>query len=229
MRARRHSWYNTGMEKYTLIRKDRRSVSMRLDKDGNITVYAPLRLSQTEIDRFVAAHARWLARKRAELAARAPLPVIGGKEGDHVPFFGEEYTLRLWEKRSATLRGGDIFLPQGDPCGALIRFYRRKLKAFLLPVLQKYADEMGVKPQKASIGSARTRWGVCSGRDALTFSWRLAMCAPFAAEYVAVHELCHIRHKDHSPPFWREVERFFPAYEEARAYLRQKSYFMEIL
>ncbi len=217
------------MEQYTLIRKDRRTIAMRLDKDGNITVLAPLRLPTEEADRFVAAHARWISRKRAELAARAPLPAILGKEGEHAPFFGEEYILCLWGKRSVSLTGENIFLPECSPREALIRFYRRALKGAVQPLVARYAAEMGVQPQRVSVGSARTRWGACSGKDSLIFSWRLAMCAPFAVEYVVVHELCHILHKDHSPAFWREVGRYCPFYKRARAYLKEKSYFMEIL
>ncbi len=217
------------MEKYTLIRQNRRTISMRLDKDGNITVFLPARLPAADADRFIEEHARWLARKRQELAARAPLPAIEGKEGEHVPFLGEEYVVRLWNKRRVFLGQGEIFLPENDPLKGLIRFYRRRLKEFLLPLVCSYAAKAGVSPQRLSVGSARTRWGSCSGGNALTFSFRLAMCAPFAVEYVVVHELCHILHKNHSPAFWQAVGTYFPAYREAKQYLRQKNYFMEIL
>lgn len=217
------------MERYTLIRQNRRTLSMRLDKDGNITVFAPARLSVAEADRFVNEHARWIFRKRQELAARSPLPVITGKEGDHVPVFGTEYIVRLWEKRKVALIGNEIFLLAASPREALIRFYRRRLKEEILPLVGRYAAKMGVTPYRISVGSARTRWGACSGKNALTFSFRLAMCEAFAAEYVVVHELCHILHKDHSAAFWNMVGSYFPDYKNAKKYLKQKSYFMEIL
>ena len=219
----------TAMDNYTLIRQNRRTISMRLDKDGNISVFAPLRLATAQIDRFVSDHARWISRKRAEIAARGAVPAIRAREGETVPLLGRYYTVRHWGKRTVRIEGAEIFLPSAAPSDALIRFYRRHLKDAVLPLIARYAAAMGVAPQRISVGSARTRWGACSGKDALTFSFRLALCEPFAVEYVVVHELCHIRHKNHSAAFWDMVGQYFPAYKDAKKYLKQKSCLMEIL
>jgi hypothetical protein len=88
---------------------------------------------------------------------------------------------------------------------------------------------MGVKPTKLTITSARTRWGSCSGKNALSFSFRLALCRPSAVEYVVVHELCHILHKNHSKAFWAEVEKNFPDFRLEKAYLKKNAYYMEII
>ena len=182
--ARRDKWcYNKYMQPYTLIRRQRKTLAMKLDKDGNITVIAPLYLPQAEIEAFILAHTDWLTKKRAELAAK----------------------------------------------NALISFYRKALKEYILSKIPDYAQTMGVQPTKIRINSARTRWGSCSANDALNFSYHLAMCDQFAVQYVVIHELCHILHKNHSQAFWNTVAAYCPDYKAAKHYLKQKLYYMEIL
>ena len=80
------------------------------------------------------------------------------------------------------------------------------------------------------INGAKGRWGSCSGRNSLNFSWRLMLAPEHCVNYVVVHELCHILHHDHSAAFWREVERFFPGWKECRRQLAEvagAAYFFE--
>lgn len=229
MRNRACSCYNTCMEKYDLIRGRRKTVSMRLDKEGKITVFAPLHFPQEKIDAFVTKNVGWIIRKRNELATRMPIPVLSYKNGERIPFFGKEYVLRLQKEKNVKTANGEIFLPAAAPAAALKRYYIKRLKAEIMFLLEKYSHKTGFVPTHLSITSARTRWGSCSGKNALSFSFRLAMCCPSAIEYVVIHELCHIRYKNHSSKFWKEVEKYCPDYKEIKKYLKEKSYFMEII
>mgnify|MGYP000174709420 CR=1 FL=1 len=80
---------------------------------------------------------------------------------------------------------------------------------------------MGLVPAGIKITSARTRFGSCSGKNSICFSWRLMLYPPEAIDYVIVHELAHIRHHDHSPAFYREVEAYLPDWRARRALLRR--------
>src|SRR5699024_841505 len=65
----------------------------------------------------------------------------------------------------------------------------------------------------------RSRWGSCSSRGRLMFSWRLAMAPDQVLDYVAAHEVAHLAHMDHSPAFWAVVTALFPAHPQARQWL----------
>ena len=79
---------------------------------------------------------------------------------------------------------------------------------------------VGVQPAGITITAARTRFGSCSGKNRLSFSLYLMAYPPDAIEYVVVHELAHIRHHDHSPAFYREVETYLPDWKRRRDLLR---------
>ncbi len=83
-----------------------------------------------------------------------------------------------------------------------------------------YAQRMGVVPTGITITAARTRFGSCSPKNRLCFSWRLMDYPEEAIDYVVVHELAHIVHKNHGPQFWALVERYMPDYRARRNMLR---------
>lgn len=80
---------------------------------------------------------------------------------------------------------------------------------------------MGLHPASVTIGSAKTRWGSCSSRRALRFTWRLMDYPPEAIDYVVVHELAHIVHLDHSREFYALVESVLPDYRQRAALLKK--------
>ena len=97
----------------------------------------------------------------------------------------------------------------------------RRAKEELPPKVRYYADLMGLYPTGLKITSAKTRFGSCSGKNSICFSWRLMDYPEPAIDYVVVHELAHIAHHDHSPQFWALVERYLPDYRQRRAMLRE--------
>lgn len=218
------------MENYTLIRKNRKTVGLRLDSYGNLTVTAPLQMSRAEIDRCVSQKGEWIARNRERLLSRAPLPRIEGRDGEQVPLFGSVYTLRRVPGSRVSVRGDEVRVPEGaDAREALKKLYSRLLRAHIVPLVAGYAQAMGVRPGRVTVGSARSRWGCCSANGNLRFSLYLAMCRPSAIGYVAVHELCHLRHMDHSRAFWDEVAKWCPGYRDEVRYLRERGYFLQML
>ena len=95
-----------------------------------------------------------------------------------------------------------------------------KAREILPGKVAEYARRMGVQPTRVTITSARTRFGSCSAKNALSFSWRLMAWPEEAIDYVVVHELAHIRHHDHSQAFYELVASVLPDHRQRRALLR---------
>ena len=87
--------------------------------------------------------------------------------------------------------------------------------------IRRYAPRMGVAPTGVKITSAVTRWGSCSGKNSICFSYRIALLPQEASDYIVVHELAHIREKNHGPRFYAEIEKILPDYKQRIAVLKQ--------
>ncbi len=97
---------------------------------------------------------------------------------------------------------------------------KAKARQMLLPKVAFWSERMGLRPAGVKITAARTRYGSCSGRNSLCFSCFLANAPEAAVDLVVVHELCHIRVKNHGPDFYALLERTLPDWRERKRLLR---------
>lgn len=95
-------------------------------------------------------------------------------------------------------------------------YLKEKSTDIILPLVEKWSSIMHLTPTFVGFRYNRSRWGSCSGKNRLNFNTRLATMHPDFIEYVVVHELAHIKHKNHSKDFWAEVEKFLPDYKERK-------------
>lgn len=108
-----------------------------------------------------------------------------------------------------------------EPTEAEQAEYIRRAKEVLPGKVARYSGIMGLYPTGITITGARKRFGSCSAKNRICFSWRLMMYPEEAVDYVVVHELAHIRHKDHSKVFYACVEEVLPDWRERRSLLRE--------
>lgn len=83
-----------------------------------------------------------------------------------------------------------------------------------------HARQLGLRPKRIVVRDQKSRWGSCSSTGSLSFSWRLIMAPPFVLDYVAAHEVAHLREMNHGPRFWKLVEQLTPRMEEAKNWLQ---------
>lgn len=101
-----------------------------------------------------------------------------------------------------------------------IKELKKKLQVIITPILEKYSKIMNVEYTKVSINSARTRFGSCSSKKTLNFSYRLVLYPYEAIEYVCVHELAHLKEMNHSRKFWQIVASILPDYKKRKELLK---------
>jgi predicted metal-dependent hydrolase len=127
----------------------------------------------------------------------------------------KSFVLSFVEKKSAWIQKQQNNFSQKVPNAHYDKTYlKEKSQDTILPLVEKWSTIMMVSPTHIGFRYNRSRWGSCSGKNRLNFNTRLATMHPDFIEYVVVHELAHIRHKNHSKEFWAEVAQFLPDYKE---------------
>lgn len=202
----------------TLRRSARaRRYSLRVSQlDGRVTLTLPQGAPLEEGLAFAREKAGWI---RAQLAAQpGPAPVaIGGT----VPFEGRELPIVAGRRRCAALVGGRLEVPD-DPArvGRRVQaFLTEQARGRLAAASDRHAETLGRPYGKITLRDTRSRWGSCSSRGNLMYSWRLVMAPPEVLDYVAAHEVAHLAEMNHSPAFWALVEQLCPGHRTPRAWL----------
>ena len=215
---------------YTL-RESSRAERARIDVDpGGVEVVVPApSTNRVDPDALLRANAEWLAAKRAEMAAvRERAPDRRFEPGATWPVLGRDRTLVVERRRSSTVDGDRIRIARSHVDRTSLRraleyCFRETAREQFEARVDALAPRMGVADDVAGIEvrNQQTRWGSCSTTGTLSLNWRLIMAPPGVLGYVVVHELAHLREHNHSNAFWGIVERFDPAWERHRQWLRE--------
>ncbi|MFZ5821575.1 MAG: M48 family metallopeptidase [Chloroflexota bacterium] len=217
---------------HKLVRSKRRTIALVIERDGTLTVRAPLRMAEAEVRRFVEAKSGWIERKQAQAAEDVVVP-HRFVDGEQFPFLGKLLPLRLVpDLRPALVMDGDGFRlsrsRQPDARALLVAWYRAQARKVIAERVEHFARSHNFKPLKLRISSARTRWGSCSRAGTLSFTWRLVMAPPEVVDYVVVHELAHLREMNHSRAFWALVGAMLPDYKQRRAWLKKNGIVLQL-
>ena len=194
--------------------------------DLRVEVVAPPGTPLTAIEDLYRRKSAWVARTLERFRAE-PCPVMEREyaPGERFLFEGRERVLVLEEGDGYAARFDGEALRVPVPAGAatdevrerVIELYRQAAIEAIGPMLEHHAARMGLAPPPFRVKLLRRRWGSCSRAGRLNFNLRLAMAPPDELEYIVVHELCHLVRLDHSPAYWRTVERYMPDYGARRA------------
>jgi predicted metal-dependent hydrolase len=207
-----------------LVRSKRKTLSLIVETDGTLTVRAPLRMKEADIRRFIDVKSDWIKRKQAHVQKEAYVPRRYA-DGETFLYLGKEVPLRLVPDRNPALVMDSVFkLARSAQLRAAPVFedwYKKQARTVLTERVEFYARKYGFNLERIRISAARTRWGSCSVKKTLSFSWRLVMAPPEIIDYVVVHELCHLKELNHSGSFWAQVGLILPDFKARRKWLKQ--------
>jgi len=129
-----------------------------------------------------------------------------------------EHIIKKFENQKYYFLFGKKYLNNGIDVKEL---YKQKTPEIVLPFVYEYAKKMNLHPSKVSFRFNKSRWGSCSYKDSIIFNFYLAKLPVDIIEYIVVHELAHIKHKNHQKEFWSLVGEYFPDYKDRIKRLRK--------
>jgi predicted metal-dependent hydrolase len=198
-----------------------RRVSLRIDpREGLVVVTLPPRIARHAGMALLMDHANWVAARLAALPGAIPF-----EHGALVPLHGVPHRIRHDPAaRVARAEGGELVV--GGAAEFLARrvadFYRAEARRVLSALVLEKAEQAAVRPRRMSVKDTSSRWGSCAADRSLAFSWRLVMAPGFVQDYVAAHEVAHLRHMNHGPRFWALVAQLTPHTAAAMAWLKRQ-------
>ena len=206
-----------------IIRSKRKTIALIVDMDGRVIVRAPSNATSKQIEEFIDEKEEWI-RSKKEMADKLPRVLPKAYiTGEDFYYLGRSYPLEIVDEQSKPLILTEKFLltrtalPHAEEI--FTRWYKNQARRVITQRVEKFAKENGFVYKRIRITSAKTRWGSCSSKDSLNFTWRLVMAPIYAIDYVVIHELVHLEEKNHSKAYWYKVKKLMPDYKYRRSWL----------
>jgi predicted metal-dependent hydrolase len=222
------------------IRRSQRVANARIVvKPGHVEIVAPWQIPEHKLHKFVEAKQQWVTQALKKMEAASPQ--LGGfvpteyKAGAMIAYQGSVYPLTLKPSKLKRVKlefsdGYIAHIPQAmipdeyneEIKAALIRWMKKQAKPLVEQIVETHAAQKQLFPRTVTIKTQKSRWGSCGIHNDININWLLLMAPKEVLEYVVVHELCHIKIKNHSSQFWALVADHLPDYKTRRLWLKQQ-------
>jgi len=212
-------------------------MTLQVRRDGTIVIYAPHLTPQKEIEQFYNEKRHWIHAKLAQKKEHGELSNTAHtfSDGDTFLYLGRAYPLSIHDHDGnyppLRLLFGNFLIRRdklNDARRLFIQWYKERAEEEITKRVIFYSTKLKLVPRTVRITHACTRYGSCSSHNRLSFSWRIIMAPYPIIDYVIIHELIHIREKNHSKRFWKALAEILPDYNERRTWLKEKGHMLYI-
>ncbi len=216
--------------------KRKRTVALSIEPDLSLCITAPTGTKTSSIEGIVRRRSAWIIRKLADIKEyKSSLHLREFISGETITFLGKQYILRVTrDVRAETgclIQDGVLLVNMkndwltGENLRQEVRFeiaswYKKQAKKKLKSRAGYWSKKLGINFRSLIISNPHKRWGSCDPHNNIRLNWRIVMAPLSLVDYVVVHELCHVPHKNHSEKFWQLLGNFIPDYDSRKKLLR---------
>lgn len=220
---------------YEIIKKRKKTITLRITKKGEVVVTAPFYVDDGYIEDFVKSKAKWIVEKLKHVNDLLNIRDDNIKTGKELDFIGQKLILKISEDNVDKIKIFKqdkllyIIVPKNFNIEKDQEVLRQKVnnwlkeqaKVVLKQRVEVYSQRYNLFPNKVVVKEQKTIWGSCSSKGNINLNWKLIMVPLDVIDYVVVHELCHLKHHNHSSRFWSLVKEIMPDFEEKRRWLKE--------
>lgn len=213
-------------------RRRKKTIAIALHPNGGVIVSVPIKTTTAEVARIVHKRAGWILRKSAEPVLQPCPPLL--VSGETLPYLGRQVPLfvEATNRRRVAVDFDDWSLRVAVPghlaaadrreaiLQALKRWYRLRAQESIEARVRLWSGKLGSQITRVLTRDQRRIWGSCAADGTIRFNWRLVMAEPTLIDYVVVHELMHLKARNHGPQFWANVAAVLPDYDVRRRRLQ---------
>ena len=222
---------NQSFELIHRTNKKIKRVSLSLENKNEIIVKTPLKFKSHMVKEVVFEHKDWILRAIHKVPSKNHFDFItGGK----IPFLGVEYPMILkqnndvknvkfsFDSEQFKVEYNEIKQSYDDFIEGMKTFYKYNAIKIIDPIFDEWTYKTKLLPNNITYRFTKTRWGSCSYENNISINYKLLQFDKKCIEYVVLHELCHIEHKNHSKKFWDLVSYYMDDYKDVEKQLRSK-------
>jgi hypothetical protein len=220
------------IEPKSIIRTNRKSLSLTINEKGELIVHAPKNMPLYEIVDFIHKKESWIEKKCSSINSvlEKNQKIISLEE---MFFLGKRYKVAETQGVKEPYITDQIILI--SPCKNLQKkqrilknWYIKSVETILIPRVQKLAEFMKQKYASINVINSKAKWGMCDSKKNLYFNWKLLMLSPQLIDYVIIHELSHLIELNHSPKFWEIVKAVLPNYKHLKDVLNDCGFLIKL-
>jgi predicted metal-dependent hydrolase len=223
---------------FAIIRSPRRkkTIALSIGPAGDVLVRSPIHAPYSKLIHVVKSKSEWIIKKTGSLkiSHHAEKEFVSGES---FPYLGRHLRLKILRShnhnkpavrlhKSRLIVGGYCDTPNdqcpGEIRNVLINWYSVQAKKRIIERANIYVKKMGLPDPKVLIRDQQKRWGSCDTKGVLRFNWRIIMAPMSIVDYVIVHELCHLKYRNHSNAFWKYLGSILPDYDKRKERLREE-------
>lgn len=223
--------YGTKYIEFKVIFRNRKTMSIEVDSNGEITVITPINTTNEIIISKVKSKASWIVQKLYEVRNINVNKVNReAVNGESYLYLGRNYSLQIVDDKNIKeinvklFRGKFIvttFTRDEEKIKeALEKWYRERTLKKIKERIEYYKSFFSEEVKDVKVKEQKKRWASCTSNNELLFNWRCSMAPSNILDYIVVHEMCHMKYKNHSKEFWQRVYLVLPDYELRREWLR---------
>lgn len=217
-----------------IIRTKRKTIALIINDEAQLIIRAPIKASTKYIEKVVYEKRNWIKNKQ-ELIKRRNKNYMPKKyiDGEGFLILGENYSLKIISDsiKDIIFDGKQLLFPRSYLFNAerhMLNWYKRQSKELINKRVKYFSNLLNIKYNAVKITDARKRWGSCSAKGNLNFSWRIYMAPIIVLDYVVVHELMHVLFHNHSKEYWDKVRTVMPDYKKHKQWLNDNQKVMNI-
>lgn len=213
---------------YKLIRSKRKTMSISINENSEIIVKAPNKTSLKLIENFINSKDYWIKEKQKMMHTRREnQKTLSVLTATTLRYMGNYYPTKVLEtnidKARVEFKNEEFIIYAGDELearAALVKLYKKLALDIVKSRVDYYSPIANVKVANVKISNAKKRWGSCSGKGNINFSWMLTMAEKTLIDYVVVHELSHLNEMNHSSTFYAHIYSILPNYKQLQLELK---------
>ena len=208
--------------KLKIIKSKRRTISLSINNDAELVARVPYNYDKAKLDAFIKEKSKWIVKHLKEVeTSKLKYAPFNVEDGAVLTILEKNYTINLKPNAKTKIVDDNIVLPSLNSKKHLINLIKKIALNYLQERVPQLSFKFNFKYGNIKVGSAKTVWGSCSGRNDLNFTYKLMFTPHFVVDYIIIHELSHTKIKNHSVKFYQLVKNCMPNYKLAEQWLKE--------